>query len=77
MRSEYVFAANREVTNRFLLCRMTSVSARRLQAGSRHISETINQSLKLIADAELTEGPEAGSHGCQPEALAAAAAAAE
>jgi len=58
---------------------MTSVSARRLQAGSRHISETINQSLKLIADAELTEGnnPEAGSDGCQAEALAAAAAAAE
>ena len=77
MRSEYVFAATREVTNRFLLCRMTSISARRLQAGSRHMSETINQSLKLIADAELTEpnNIEAGVHEPEAEALAVAAAA--
>ena len=75
MRSEYVFAATREVTNRFLLCRLTSVSARRLQVGSRHMSETINQSLKLIAAAELAEpnNKEAGTDGCQAEALAAAA----
>ncbi|HET6840861.1 MAG TPA: hypothetical protein VFK06_04130 [Candidatus Angelobacter sp.] len=55
MRSEYVFAATKEINNRFLLCRMTSVSARRLQIGSRQPSETINQSLRLIATAELTE----------------------
>lgn len=76
MRSEYVFAATREVTNRFLLCRLTSVSARRLQVGSRHMSETINQSLKLIAAAELAEPPnnkDADTDGCQAEALAVAA----
>jgi hypothetical protein len=74
MRSEYVFAATREISNRFLLCRIASVSARRLHIGSKHTSETINQSLKLIATAELV-GPEineTGSNGSQAEALAAA-----
>jgi len=55
MRSEYVFAATKEINNRFLLCRMTSVSARRLQIGSKQPSETINQSLRLIATAEYRE----------------------
>lgn len=55
MRSEYVFAAAKEITNRFLLCRLTSVSARRLHIGSKQPSESINQSLQLIATAELTD----------------------
>ena len=49
MRSEYVFAAAREINNRFMLCRVTSVSARRLHIDSTQPSETINKSLKLIA----------------------------
>jgi hypothetical protein len=75
MRSEYVFAATREIRNRFLLCRITSVSARRLQAGSKHMSETINQSLRLIASAEVAEqsNKDACSEGCPAEALAVAA----
>jgi hypothetical protein len=48
MRSEYVFAASKKIGNRFMLCRMTSISARRLHKGSTHASETINMSLKLI-----------------------------
>lgn len=52
MRSEYVFAAAKEVSNRFLLCRVTSVSARRLHIASTQPSETINRSLKLIATGE-------------------------
>lgn len=55
MRSEHVFAAAKEISNRFLLCRVASVSARRLQVGAKQPSETINQSLLLIAAAELTE----------------------
>lgn len=55
MRSEYVFAAAKEISNRFLLCRVTSVSARRLHIGSRQSSESINRSLQLIATAELTD----------------------
>jgi DNA-directed RNA polymerase subunit K/omega len=61
MRSEYVFAAAKEISNRFLLCRIASVSARRLQVGSKHTSETINQSLQLIATAELTEPNQQGN----------------
>lgn len=49
MRSEYVFAAAKKISNRFLLCRATSVSARRLQVNSKQPSETINRSLRLIA----------------------------
>lgn len=49
MRSEYVFAAAREISNRFMLCRVTSVSARRFHIDSTQPSETINKSLKLIA----------------------------
>jgi hypothetical protein len=55
MRSEYVFAAAKEIGNRFLLCRVTSASARRLHLDSTQPSETINKSLKLIATAELVE----------------------
>lgn len=57
MRCEYVFAAAKEISNRFLLCRVASVSARRLQVGAKNPSETINQSLILIAAAELSERP--------------------
>lgn len=76
MRSEYVFAASKEISNRFMLCRVASASARRLQIGAKQPSETINQSLRLIAAAELSERPseaatEAGSqtpvHATEPE----------
>jgi hypothetical protein len=53
MRSEYVFAAAKEINNRFLLCRVISVSARNLQSGSRGSTESINQSLQLVAAAEV------------------------
>jgi DNA-directed RNA polymerase subunit K/omega len=55
MRSEHVFAAAKKINNRFLLCRVTSVSARRLQIGSKQPSETINKSLSLIAGSALVE----------------------
>ena len=55
MRSEYVFAAMKEIGNRFLLCRVASASARRLHQGATQPSETINKSLKLIAAGEPEE----------------------
>jgi DNA-directed RNA polymerase subunit K/omega len=67
MRSEYVFAASKEISNRFMLCRVTSVSARRLQVGSRQASETINKSLNLIAAAELTQGKLANEQAAPTE----------
>jgi DNA-directed RNA polymerase subunit K/omega len=67
MRSEYVFAAAKEINNRFLLCRVASVSARRLQMGSKQPSETINQSLQLIAAAQITEQELRQSLNGEPE----------
>lgn len=55
MRSEYVFAAVKEINNRFLLCRVAAASARRLHQGATQPSETINKSLKLIASGETEE----------------------
>jgi hypothetical protein len=49
MRSEYVFAAVKEIENRFLLCRVASISTRRLHIDSTRSSDTINKSLNLIA----------------------------
>ena len=49
MRSDDVFAAAKKIGNRFLLCRVASVSAHRLQVGPRPFTESINKSLKLIA----------------------------
>lgn len=49
MRSEDVFAAAEKIDNRFLLCRVTSVAARRLQKGQKPLTDSINESLKLIA----------------------------
>ncbi|HEX7288333.1 MAG TPA: hypothetical protein VF532_19265 [Candidatus Angelobacter sp.] len=49
MRSEDVFAAAKKIGNRFMLCRVISVSARSLQVHSKQPSETINKSLRLIA----------------------------
>jgi DNA-directed RNA polymerase subunit K/omega len=71
MRSEYVFAAAKEIQNRFLLCRVTSVSARRLQIGSKQAAETINQSLRLIASSELGEETATLQHARKPAPAAA------
>lgn len=57
MRSENVFAAAKRINNRFLLCRVTSASAHRLQKSPRQFTESINKSLKLIADMS----PDAGN----------------
>ena len=70
MRSEYVFAAAKKISNRFLLCRATSVSARRLQVNSKQPSETINSSLRLIAAMALV-GKTGSAGGALPSDSAA------
>ena len=69
MRSEYVFAAAKEINYRFLLSRVASTSARRLQINSKQSSETINQSLRLIAASAAEITPRAVSYveSCQAE----------
>ena len=68
MRSEYVFAAVREISNRFMLCRVTSVSARRLHIDSTQPSETINKSLKLIAAGDASNKPDSSNQNAEAAA---------
>lgn len=49
MRSQDVFNAAKQVTNRFLLCRVTSVSSHRFHIAPKHFSESINRALHEIA----------------------------
>ena len=49
-RSSRVFAAGSTIDNRFLLCRVAAVYARRLQKTRIQFAESINQSLRLISD---------------------------
>jgi len=61
MRSKDVFDANRSISNRFMLCQVVAASTRRLQIGSRHYSEVISQSLRLIAEGEQEKAGQDGS----------------
>ena len=72
MRSEYVFAAVKEISNRFLLCRVASASARRLHQGSKQGSETINKSLRIIATIEPGQEENAFKPVCKPPEASAA-----
>lgn len=56
MRSDDVFAASKNISNRFLLCRIASVSARRLQTGPKQFTESINKSFKVIASMAAPQG---------------------
>ena len=50
MRSQDVFAASKQVNNRFLLCRVAAVSSHRLHIAPAHFSESINRALRKIAE---------------------------
>jgi hypothetical protein len=52
MRSSLVSSANHRLLNRFLLCRVTSVAARRLHRDRWQFAESINQALTHISDLE-------------------------
>jgi hypothetical protein len=60
MRSDDVFAAAKNIGNRFLLCRVASVSARHLQEGPKQITESINKSFKLIASMSAPQDANGG-----------------
>ncbi|HEX2329196.1 MAG TPA: hypothetical protein VHN74_10760 [Candidatus Angelobacter sp.] len=70
MRSEYVLAAVKEIGNRFMLCRVTSVSARRLHVDSTRSSETINKSLNLFAAGDTTTKTASDAHAALAEPVA-------
>ncbi|HEV3317418.1 MAG TPA: hypothetical protein VG488_10630 [Candidatus Angelobacter sp.] len=52
MRSDLVFAAHRKVGNRFLLCRLTSISVPRLHRATAPIANTLNQILQYLGSGE-------------------------
>jgi hypothetical protein len=58
MRSSLVSDANHRLVNRFLLCRVTSVAARRLHRDRWQFAESINQALTHIADLESSPSAE-------------------
>ncbi|HEY6251093.1 MAG TPA: hypothetical protein VI685_14115 [Candidatus Angelobacter sp.] len=49
MRSHLVHSANKRLTNRFMLCRMTSVAAKRMTGTTGHFASSINQALQQIS----------------------------
>jgi len=49
MRSNLVHSASKRLNNRFLLCRMASLAARRMHSYKRHYAESINKGLTHIA----------------------------
>jgi hypothetical protein len=48
MRSDLVFTASEKVPNRFLLCRMVSVSAGKMHRNGEASSNSINRSLQMV-----------------------------
>jgi len=66
MRSDDVFAAAKKIGNRFLLCRIAAVSARRLQKGPRQFTESINKSFKLIASISAPQDKKSAAGSFDP-----------
>ena len=58
MRSQYVFGAVKEIGNRYMLCRVASISTRRLHIDKTRAPETINKCLNLIAAGDQTARPD-------------------
>lgn len=52
MRSQNVFSAMKKVGNRYSLCRITAVSARNLHVAGTTFCESIDRSLKLLAETQ-------------------------
>jgi hypothetical protein len=52
MRSGLIFAVSSRFSNRYLLCRMLSTSARKMHRDGVSTSQSINHSLQALHDAE-------------------------
>lgn len=59
MRSGLIFTAANRITNRYLLCRMLSASARKMHRDGVSTSQSINRSLQALQDTrEADPGPD-------------------
>jgi len=52
MRSGLIFSVSSRFSNRYLLCRMLSTSARKMHRDGVSTSQSINNSLRALYDAE-------------------------
>lgn len=55
MRSDLVFSAAVKTPNRYLLCRMLSISARHMSTGNNSFAQGINSVLVLAGNSEIGE----------------------
>jgi hypothetical protein len=67
MRSGLIFSVSERITNRYMLCRMLSASARKMHRDGVSTSQSINRSLQV-----LQEAPAAGDPPPDPPAVAEA-----
>jgi len=58
MRSGLIFAVSSRFSNRYLLCRMLSNSARKMHRDGVSTSQSINNSLRALHDSEPQQGGE-------------------
>jgi hypothetical protein len=58
MRSGLIFAVSSRFSNRYMLCRMVAISARKMHRGGVSTSQSINNSLRALHDSELQQGGE-------------------
>ena len=63
MRSNLIFSVSAKLTNRYLLCRMISTSARKLSRQGESAAQSINRSLQALHDSRHPTAPEAGASG--------------
>ena len=63
MRSNLIFSVSAKFSNRYLLCRMLSASARKMCRQGESAAQSINRSLQALHD---SEGP--GKKPASPEA---------
>ena len=70
MRSGLIFRAADHVSNRFLLCRMISASARKMHRGGIATSQSINDSLVAL-DSAKENAPQPASPAAKEAEVAA------
>jgi hypothetical protein len=74
MRSGLIFAASSRFSNRYLLCRMLAASARKMHREGVSTSQSINESLQALHEAESRQQGEPAGQTSGPESAAAVAA---
>jgi hypothetical protein len=61
MRSGLIFNVSAKITNRYLLCRMLAASVRKMHRDGVSTSQSINNSLRALQDAQPEEKPDAAA----------------